>query len=153
MSRWPFSAGTSVPLIVSRMPVSRASGGMRVLREEDGAGSPEPAVRPGGEEDRRSDDEEEHMHAAGPEDVPEHGGEGHPAGEPGPDQRIGMDLQLDEVDAEDPGDHEDRAGDRAPRPDGEPDGRRDRRADGHDQRHAEDARQPGGAAVEAGAGA
>src|ERR1700730_17646447 len=121
MSRWPFSAGSSVPLIVSRMPVSRVSGGMRVLREEDVARAAQPAVGPGDEEDRRGHDEEEDVHAAGTASVPEHGGQGHPAGQLGADQRIGMDLQLDEMDADDPGDHEHRSGDGPPWPDREPD--------------------------------
>src|SRR6478672_8767934 len=101
MSRRPWSAGTSVPLIVSRMGVSRVSDGMRVLHAEEGAGPAEPPVRAGDKEDRRGDEEEEHVHPAGPEDVVEHRGEGHPTGQPGTDQRVGMDLQLDEVDADD----------------------------------------------------
>src|SRR5437879_6932548 len=101
MSRRPWSAATSVPLMVSRMLVSGVSDGMRVLHAEEGAGPPEPAVRAGDEEDRRGDDEEEHVHTAGPEDVVEHRREGHPTGQPGTDQRVGMDLQLDEVDADD----------------------------------------------------
>src|SRR2546425_5501942 len=129
MSWRPWSAVTSVPLMVSRMPASRVSDGMRVLHAEEGAGPPEPAVRAGDEEDRRGDDEEEHVHAAGPEDVLEHRGEGHPTGQPGSDQGVGVDLQLDEMEADDAEDHEHRAGNRAPRPDREPDRRRDRGAD------------------------
>src|SRR5260370_37621285 len=110
MSRRPCSAPTSVPLMVSRMSVSRVSDGMRVLHAEEGAGPPEPAVRAGDEEDRRGDDEEEHVQAAGPEDVLEHRGEGHPTGQPGSYQRAATELTLDEVDADDAEDHAHRAG-------------------------------------------
>src|SRR4051794_35351178 len=100
MSWRPWSAATSVPLIVSRMRASRVSGGMRVLHAEEGVGPAEPAVHAGDDKDPRGDDEEEHVHPAGPEDVVEHRGQGHPTGQPGTDQRVGMDLQLDEVDAD-----------------------------------------------------